>query len=356
MSPIERYHNDLNNGYRKETTQQHAVHHAQQLYESLLPRPPINHSIWRNIFKTRTITPIKGLYFWGGVGRGKTYIMDNFYHSLPFAEKRRVHFHRFIKEVHAQLSQLPKSPDPLEVIALSLAQKIRILCLDEFHVTDVTDAMILAGLLNAIFKNGISLVTTSNIAPDKLYLNGQQRQRFLPAIALLTKHTHIIHLDGDFDYRIQLATDQQNYLLIDERSTHDITKQFNQLMDQPHCQTHEIQLNHRNIHPLKHTPHMAWFEFNELCNTPRASSDYIELSQNFNTILLSHVPQMHDGQNDVAQRFIQLIDALYDNQVKLIISAFAPPRELYIGNRLKFPFERTISRLHEMSRQSWGNR
>jgi len=356
VSPIERYHNDLNNGYRQETIQQHAVHHTQQLYENFLVPPPVTHSIWGKIFKAKTITPIKGLYFWGGVGRGKTYVMDNFYHSLPFVEKRRVHFHRFIKDVHAQLSKLPKSPDPLEVIALSLAQEIRILCLDEFHVTDVTDAMILAGLLNAIFKNGISLVTTSNIAPDRLYLNGQQRQRFLPTITLLNKHTHIFHLDGDSDYRIQLITDKQNYLIINKLSINEITNQFNQLMDQQNDQTHAIQLNHRSIHPIKHTPQMAWFEFNELCNTPRSSSDYIELSKNFSSILLSNVPQMHDGQNDVAQRFIQLIDALYDNRVKLMISAFAAPGELYIGNRLKFSFTRTISRLHEMSSESWGKR
>lgn len=349
MTPLERYQYDLSeNGFIPDPVQAQAVEMTHALYHRLINQNLHKKTFLKKLFG-RAIEPTKGLYFWGGTGRGKTYLLDSFYESLPFAEKRRVHFHHFMQDVHHRLKQLPKTPDPLPIVARQLAADTRLICLDEFHVNDITDAMLLGGLLEAIFAHGVTLVTSSNIAPDDLYKNGLQRERFMPAIALIKRHTDVFHLDNHTDYRLALLEKSGTYHSpLNERSAQLMCQHFEDLNNESEHIIRPIKVNGREIDTLGWCSDIVWFDFKAICETPRSAADYLDIASNYHTVLLSNIPQLGEEQDDAAKRFIHLIDALYDHQVKLVVSAESEPEQLYLGERMSFPFQRTISRLAQM--------
>ncbi|PID44477.1 MAG: cell division protein ZapE [Proteobacteria bacterium] len=295
---------------------------------------------------------VKGVYIWGGVGRGKTFIVDFFFKHLPIEKKQRTHFHSFLKSVHEQIRQLGHIEDPLEQVALQIAEETRVLCLDEMHVNDITDAMLLGGLFRYLFENGVTLITTSNVEPSGLYKDGLQRRRFLPAIELLETHTTVINADGEMDYRMRALEQADVYQIgtgeaVDQRLAHYFAAMAGD-DDDAEVSDAAIEVNGRDI-PVKQTcKGVAWFTFDALCVTARSTLDYIELANRYDTILISDIPVMTALQDDAARRFVNLIDELYDRSVNVIASAEAAPDQLYVGKRMAFEFDRTISRLMEM--------
>jgi len=356
VTPLESYHQNIKTrDFHHDESQEMAVKHTQALYETLIntPKPTANKSLF-GFLNDQKISPVKGLYCWGGVGRGKSYLIDTFFDCLPFSEKKRIHFNHFMQDIHSKLKVLPKTPDPLASVAKELAAKYRIICIDEFHVDDITDAMIMAGFLEALFSHGVTLVSTSNIEPDELYKNGLQRDRFLPAIDLINEHTTVIHLDSNTDYRLALLEKHGTFHVLRGQESIDIMQQhMSELANTRIEKNQTVTVNDRIIQCIAHSEQQIWFDFNELCNTPRSSRDYIVLAQDFETILVSDIPTMDDGHNDIIQRFIQLIDAIYDHRVKFIATATVEPELLYQGEGLAFPFKRTLSRLFEMRSEKY---
>jgi len=294
--------------------------------------------------------PVTGLYLWGGVGRGKTLLCDMFYAGLPTTKKKRVHFHRFMQDVHDQLSKIKHEESPLDIVAESIAKNCIVLVLDEMHVNDITDAMLMGGLLQALFKRGVTLVTTSNIEPDGLYKDGLQRARFLPAIEAIKNNVDVMFLGGDIDYRMRLLQNAEVYRApLSNDSDATLETQFNAMVAAGEIQKDgSIKINGRDIQTRLLADGVAWFDFSALCDTTRSTDDYIELARAHHTVLLGNVPLMDDTSNDSVRRFINMIDEFYDRGVKLVITAEARPESLYSGNRLQFEFDRTVSRLSEM--------
>jgi cell division protein ZapE len=296
----------------------------------------------------------RGLYLWGGVGRGKTFLVDLFYEHLPLAQKRRVHFHRFMGEVHARIRDLGERSDPLAEIAIGYASTLRLLVLDEFFVSDIGDAMILARLLKQLFELGVVLVTTSNCEPAQLYRDGLQRARFLPAIALLQRHCVVQHMRSPNDYRLRSLTQAPTYLTpLDAAAEAAIEACYVRLTADTLRDGEPLRINDRTIDTIDSAEGVAWFKFAALCEGPRAVADYIEIARNFHTVLLSGVPQFERTSDDAALRFVHLVDEFYDRNVNLILSASAAAAELYRGDRHAFAFERTASRLIEMQSEAY---
>lgn len=348
-TPYEYYKQQLEAGYIKvDEDQARTIDYFQRLYDDLIKRQQQKPGLLKTLLGYRP-EPLQGLYIWGGTGRGKTWLMDVFYRCLPFEEKYRVHFHRFMLDIHEQLKLLPRSPDPLVIIAEKLASKYRVICLDEFHVHDIADAMLMAGLLEAIFSKGLTLVATSNIAIDDLYKNGLQRDRFMYAIELLKMHTLEIDLGSHHDYRFDQLGNNEYYTVCTTGSGHDVlSTRFDQLAVIEPKHSRSLLINHRQIKYIALAEDLAWFDFRDLCATPRSANDYIEIAQLCHTVFISDIHVMTSAHDDVAKRFIHLVDALYDHRVKLIVTAEVEAGELYQGQRLAFAFERTISRLTEM--------
>ena len=299
----------------------------------------------------------RGLYVWGGVGRGKTWLMDLFFQSLPLRDKQRSHFHRFMQSVHDELKKHKEQADPLDLVADRIAQKARILCFDELFVTDIADAMLLGNLFRGLFKRGVTLVATSNVAPDDLYKEGLQRARFVPAIRLLKEHTQVVHLDGGADYRLRLL--ERAHTWFDTRataSTAELEKLFDAIAAEPGATDTTLILNHRRLRAHRHADGAIWFAFKELCEGPRGQADYIEIARCYHTVFLTDVPVLGPDAENAARRFISLVDEFYDRAVKLIVAAAAPVPELYRGSKLTFEFERTQSRLVEMQSQDYLSR
>lgn len=303
---------------------------------------------------------VQGLYLWGGVGRGKTFLMDLFFESLAEPRKLRTHFHRFMQQVHQGLTRYQGQKNPLESVADDLAADARVLCFDEFFVLDIGDAMILAGLLRALFDRGLVLVTTSNIHPDGLYENGLQRERFLPAIALLKQCTEIVAMASGTDYRLRSLSQARLYHSANDPGTEAaLIESFRNLATdeldwQDNC---EVDILNRRIAARHCAGDVIWFDFQALCGGPRSAQDYVELARLFHALIVSDVPALTDQHNDLARRFINLVDALYDRRVKLILSAQVAMDRLYQGQVLAFEFQRTHSRLVEMqSRDYLGQR
>lgn len=360
MTPLERYQADLKRpDFFHDAAQETAVRHLQRLYDDLVAAENNKPGLFGKLLGKKHQDPVKGLYFWGGVGRGKTYLVDTFFEALPFKEKTRTHFHRFMKRVHEDLTGLSGEKNPLQVIAKRYAAETRVICFDEFFVSDITDAMILATLMEELFKNGVSLVATSNIVPDGLYKDGLQRARFLPAIELLKVHTVIVNVDSGVDYRLRaLEQAELYYWPLNEGAEVSLNKSFVSLV--PDCvqaQVDEVlMIENRGIRARKVCDDVAWFEFRELCDGPRSQNDYIELAKIFHAILISNVEQMGVNEDDLARRFINLVDEFYDRNVKLIISAAVELKDLYTGGRLNFEFQRTLSRLLEMQSHEFLSR
>ncbi|OEO27049.1 cell division protein ZapE [Pseudomonas sp. J237] len=352
MTPLERYQADLKRpDFFHDAAQELAVRHLQRLYDDLVADSKSKPGMFGKLFGKKQAAPVKGLYFWGGVGRGKTYLVDTFFDALPFERKVRTHFHRFMKRVHEEMRTLKGEKNPLTIIGKRFADEAQVICFDEFFVSDITDAMILATLLEELFKNGVCLVATSNIVPDGLYKDGLQRARFLPAIALLKQHTDIVNVDSGVDYRLRaLEQAELFHWPLDAEAEASLHRSFSSLL--PDC-THAVEgeaimIENREIKAVRVCEDVAWFEFRELCDGPRSQNDYIELGKIFHAVLLANVEQMGVAKDDMARRFINLVDEFYDRNVKLIISAEVELKDLYTGGRLTFEFQRTLSRLLEM--------
>ncbi|HEX2140352.1 MAG TPA: cell division protein ZapE [Woeseiaceae bacterium] len=296
----------------------------------------------------RPETP-RGIYLWGGVGRGKTLLMDVFFDTLARTDKRRVHFHRFMNDVHERLGELRDVADPLDRVAGDLARGARVLCFDEFFVSDIGDAMLLAGLLEGLFRRDAVLVATSNSAPADLYRDGLQRARFLPAIDLLKRHTRVLHLEGDVDYRLRLLRRAGTFLTpVGEEADVTLDRYFHDIASASVEDGASIEVAGREIRTRKRAKGVAWFDFAELCGGPRSAVDYIEIARRYQTVILSGVPVLTADDENAARRFISLVDEFYDRRVKLIMSAAEKIESIYQGNKLSFEFQRTLSRLLEM--------
>lgn len=358
MNPIQRYQFDIQNRKIKADDKQwQAVQCTQRLYSELNIVAQRKTSFLSSLFKKKP-KPIRGLYLWGGTGRGKTYLVDSFYECIPGDKKHRVHFHRFMLEIHQQLDELPKSPNPLEIIASQLAKKMKVLCLDEFHVHDIADAMLLAGLLKAMFEQGITLVATSNIAIHDLYKNGLQRERFMYAVELLTKYTEEFDLGDGTDYRFNILGESAHFYVIGEGKTKQqgegfLAYKFSELAPCKPKTERSIKINNREIKYISFADDVIWFDFAELCLTNRSAYDYIEIAERFHTVLLSNIQILNEKDDAAAKRFVHFIDAIYDHNVKLLATSMATPELLYLGSRMVFAFARTISRLTEMGSEKY---
>ncbi|HJR10401.1 MAG TPA: cell division protein ZapE [Rhodanobacteraceae bacterium] len=298
--------------------------------------------------------PPRGLYLWGAVGRGKTMLMDQFVASLPSGVALRVHFHRFMLDVHAKLRELGEVRDPLPRVAAEIAARARALCLDEFMVTDIGDAMILHGLLRALAERGVTLVTTSNTPPRDLYRNGLQRERFLPAIALLEQHCEVLELASSRDWRLRALTRVPVYLTPDNAHAEAaLARLFTELAQGTVAENATLEINDRSFRARRVCVQAAWFDFAALCDGPYGSADYIELARTYPAILISRLPQFTPFNEDAAQRFAHLIDEVYDRCVKLAVTAQVPVVELYDGTRLRGEFARIESRLIEMQSREY---
>lgn len=353
QTPLHKYRHDLGSEeFNADPAQEIAVMHLQDLYDDLCGQPHETAGLLEKIkylFGLKKTEQFKGLYLWGGVGRGKTYLVDCFYECLPFENKQRVHFHRFMQSVHKELKLLGNIESPLKIVADRLAEKTRVLCFDEFHVADITDAMLLAGLLGALFERNVVLVTTSNQHPDDLYQGGLQRDRFLPAIDLLKEYTEVVNVDSGVDYRLQFLDQAEIYHSpLDEQANVLLEDAFVHVCPDAGINDGVLDIEGRPIQTIRCGDGVVWFDFMAICDGPRGAADYIEIARQYQTVLLANTPVMDDDVNDMVKRFITLVDEFYDRNVKLIITAGADPEGLYVGTRLHQPFKRTISRLEEM--------
>lgn len=300
--------------------------------------------------------PVSGIYLYGPVGVGKTYLIDLFYNYVAEKKKARFHFHEFMQQVDDQLRRLQGQKDPLLRIAANLAKKIRLLCFDEFLVTDVAVAMILAELLQALYTHDIILIATSNTRPDDLYLNGVQRDRFLPAIELIKDHSQILVLDDRCDYRLGRTPLHQAYLWpLDQSAADSMIKQFSAISDSIEDNI-EITVQNRQIPCLKYCHHAVWFQFDTLCNLPRSQLDYLEIASRFDTVFVSDIPQLSANDTVKTILLIQFIDVMYDRGIKLVLSAAVPIEQLYTEGEMNSSFKRTLSRLEEMQSMDYLQR
>jgi cell division protein ZapE len=353
-SPSTRYQQALASGqFLPDAEQARAVDTLTQVWQCLIDN---DHAAKSFLGRFRRTSPPKGLYMWGGVGRGKTWLMDQFYDTVPIERKMRMHFHHFMQYVHRELNQLAGQRNPLDRVAEQICQKALLICFDEFFVSNVTDAMILGDLFQKLFHQGITLIATSNIEPDGLYKNGIHRDRFLPTISLVKQHCSVLNVDSGVDYRLRVLKQSQLFkspLNPDHQQW--IAERFASLTQSQNVLQQAITINHRVIAVLAHTEDVLWAEFAELCLKPRSPADFIEIANTYNTVLVSNVPLLNDVLNDATRRFIYLVDEFYDRKVKLILTSAASIIELYQGERLAFEIERTRSRLLEMQSEDYLN-
>jgi cell division protein ZapE len=330
-------------GFVQDSSQWRAVERLQQLYEE-----------W-SAYKKRRDTALKrlivkpplpkGVYLWGPVGRGKSFLMDAFFLCVPLVRKRRVHFHHFMREIHRELDELKGAEDPIAEVAARTARRWRLVCFDEFHVSDIADAMILGRFLEQVMDRGVEFVMTSNYHPDQLYPGGLQRERFLPAIELLKTRLDVVEVDSGTDYRrLKMEQVQVYHLGADEAPMEKIFQELKDVEEERHA----LDVEGRTIPYRKRAGGLVWFDFQALCGGPRSYADYVDLAKRFHTVMLSGVPRMSAKQSDAARRFTWLVDVLYDERIKLVLSAEAPPEALFVEGENSADFQRTVSRLHEM--------
>jgi len=357
VTPFESYQHDLKrSNFKADISQQHAVELTNNLFEKLVEANQLGQDspgLWDRLFKKKP-DYIKGLYFWGGTGRGKTYLIDCFYECLPFKEKHRIHFHHFMMDVHEQLRALPKSTDPLITIAENFSSQYQVLCLDEFHIHDIADAMLMVGLLKMLVNNGVTIVASSNIAIKDLYKNGLQRERFIEVIKLLEQVTVEYDLGDSIDYRFNTLEKSTIYFVgFNDETITKLTECFESIIPTKAKHNRQIEINNRMLDYIAEADDVIWFDFSGICESARSAHDYIEIAQIYTTVVVSNLPVMNEEYDSAAKRFIHFIDALYDHNVKFICSAEAQPDKLYEGKRLAFAFDRTISRLTEMQTKNY---
>lgn len=354
LSPLACYRQALAAGeLTEDAAQATAVAKLDALYHALLARRRHQPGLWERLLgrlRAQDEPTLRGLYFWGGVGRGKTRIMDMFFHCLQPERKLRMHFHRFMGRVHAELNSLKQAKNPLQEIGRRLAQETDVICFDEFYVSDIGDAMLLGGLLTALFEQGVVLVATSNLPPQRLYENGLQRRQFVPAIRLLEQHTEVVNVDGGQDYRLgKLEQGGVYFAPLDAVAEAALADFFESMVaGQDQWRDEDIEVLGRRLRTRRRAEGVIWFDFSVLCEGPRGAADYVEIAREYHTVLLSGIPQMDSFRDDAARRFVALVDELYDHQVKLVVTAQVPVYALYQGRELAFAFERTASRLIEM--------
>lgn len=340
-------------GYHTDAAQATVVEQLDQLFSRLQQKrapAPVYERLRRKLTAGRQYAgEVQGCYLWGGVGRGKTWIMDQFYQSVPLARKQRLHFHEFMQRIHDLLNQFKGCKNPLAKVAESMAQQAQLICLDEFHVSDITDAMLLYGLLDSMYRRDVVLVMTSNIPPDDLYKNGLQRSRFVPAIELIKQRNAVIHLVGDRDHRLRHDVDNTNYYCplsadTDSRLEH----RFRSLAQGSVVANMPVTINKRSVPSRMAADNAIWFDFEAICGGPRAAADYIVVAQRYEYVIVSNIFRMDDNHDDMVKRLINLVDEFYDRKVGLIISATGSPAKLYNGRRFGEEFKRTISRLEHI--------
>ncbi|ARB82778.1 MULTISPECIES: cell division protein ZapE [Yersinia] len=350
--------------YQPDEVQRRAVARLDTLYQELNQRQsarPVNTSLRGRLNRLigraaprASIRPAQGLYMWGGVGRGKTWLMDLFFHSLPGERKLRLHFHRFMLRVHQELTELQGHENPLEIIADGFKAQTDVLCFDEFFVSDITDAMLLATLLEALFARGITLVATSNIPPDNLYHNGLQRARFLPAIELIKQYCDVMNVDAGIDYRLRTLTQANLYLTpLNPQTEQAMDDIFIKLAGKEGERAPILEVNHRPLPAICSAQGVLAVDFHTLCEEARSQLDYIALSKLYHTVLLHNVHRMETRDENTARRFLALVDEFYERRVKLIIAAEVSMFDIYCGERLKFEYQRCLSRLQEMQSEEY---
>ncbi|MDD9246528.1 cell division protein ZapE [Enterobacter soli] len=367
LSPSSRYQQALNEGsHQPDDVQREAVNRLDTIYQELTAKPAdvvqsggLKAAFGRLLGKKepQVSAPVRGLYMWGGVGRGKTWLMDMFYQSLPGTRKQRLHFHRFMLRVHEELTALQGQSDPLDIVAERFKAETDVLCFDEFFVSDITDAMLLGGLMKALFARGITLVATSNIPPDELYRNGLQRARFLPAIDAIKQHCDIMNVDAGVDYRLRTLTQAHLWLSpLNADTQSQMDKLWLALAGTARTNMPVLDINHRPLQTQGVENQTLAVSFTTLCVDARSQHDYIALSRLFHTVMLLDVPVMTPLMESEARRFIALVDEFYERHVKLVVSAEVPLYEVYQGERLKFEFQRCLSRLQEMQSEEYLKR
>lgn len=354
LSPAERYAQALASGqFLPDEAQAQAVHELDRVWQELIQRYKASKKAFRR-FRRQT-TP-QGVYMWGGVGRGKTWLMDQFYDSIPFRRKTRLHFHHFMQHVHRELNKLSGQRNPLDLVADQIYKDAVVICFDEFFVSNVTDAMILSDLFQKLFHRGITLVATSNIAPDGLYKNGIHRDRFLPTIEMVKKNCVILNVDAGVDYRLRVLKQAQLFKFpLNTAHNEWMQERFNALTQTQTKSSEAITINNRQVETIAHTEDVLWSDFSELCLKPRSPADFIEIANIYNTVLVSNVPHLTDYLADGTRRFIYLVDEFYDRGVKLLLTSEDNIIDIYSGEKLAFEIERTRSRLLEMQSDDYLN-
>ena len=342
MDVVEVYRQNLQRrGFVEDSSQWRAVERLQRLYEEWSAYKKRRSSALKRLIVKPPLP--KGVYLWGPVGRGKSFLMDAFYVCVPLVRKRRVHFHHFMREIHRELDELKGTEDAISEVAARTARRYRLVCFDEFHVSDIADAMILGRFLANVLDRGVQFVMTSNFHPDQLYPGGLQRERFLPAIEILKNRLDVVGVDAGTDYR-RLKMEQVQVYHLEEAP---LARIFDELKDVQE-EWHPLDVEGRTIPYRKRAGGVIWFDFHTLCGGPRSYADYVDLAKRFHTVMVSGVPRMSAKQSDAARRFTWLVDVLYDERVKLVVSAEAPPEELFVEGESLADFQRTVSRLHEM--------
>lgn len=350
---VEQFYQDAlaKRGYSADRAQLAAVARLQQSFDE-----------WQEYLAKRS-NPIKrmlikpevprGVYLWGGVGRGKSFLMDSFYSVLPVRRKVRLHFHEFMRGVHRQLDELKGIADPLQEVAKRVAKKYRVICFDEFHVSDVADAMIMYNLLSALFAHGVSFIMTSNYAPDTLYPDGLHRDRMLPTIALLKNKLDVMNVDAGVDYRKRVLEQVESYLTpLNAQADAALRSAFERIAESADEEP-VVEIEGRKLRALRRAGTIIWFDFATLCGGPRSQNDYLEIASRYHTVILSSIPEMSAAMSSEARRFTWLIDVFYDCKVKLLMSAAVPPEQLYTQGQMANEFHRTVSRIIEMQSQEY---
>ncbi|WP_295853882.1 cell division protein ZapE [uncultured Xylophilus sp.] len=333
-------------GFQSDPAQLRAVEALQRCADDWAAYKDKRSSAFRRLFGQPQIP--RGVYMYGGVGRGKSFLMDCFFNAVPLQRKVRLHFHEFMREVHHELAGLQGTVNPLDVLGKNIAARYRLICFDEFHIADITDAMILHRLLVALFENGVGFVTTSNFRPDDLYPDGLHRDRILPAIALLNQRLEVVNVDNGTDYRRRtLEMVQLYHTPLGPEADAAMSETFDRLAESKD-EDPVMTIESRTIEARRRAGGVVWFDFATLCGGPRSQNDYLEIANQFHTVLLSNVPHMPVNMASPARRFTWLVDVLYDRRVKLILSAAVPPEQLYTEGPLAHEFPRTVSRLNEM--------
>ncbi len=328
--------------------QRHLLNNFQALYDKLTLKKNLLNSLFRKSNK------IKGLYLHGGVGIGKTFLMDLFFDSLPFKEKTRLHFHSFMQNIQQSLTEHQGKQNPLEVIAIEISSKTKVICFDEFFVKDIADAMILERLFNSLFAKGVTLVATSNISPSQLYLNGLHRSRFIPAIKLIEKNCLVINVESSQDYRFRQLTQSQTFFVPNNKSNHQKMSQLFKTYSQGTIQKNQpIRMQQREILTKQISDNAVWFDFNIICHTPRSQVDYLNIAELFKVVFISDVPIISSANKVSITYFIHLVDVFYDKKIKLILSAETEIDNIYVSGDKVFEFQRTVSRLQEMRSEEY---